>query len=77
MMGAYRETWSSVRNGEITGNLRGNGLLLGGVMVTNEKKQLLYQWKQEYHTLANISEIHQAAVQIKTQQQQQQHSSHL
>jgi len=72
MMGAYRETLSSVRSGEITGNLRGNGLLLGGVMVTNDKKSLLYQWQQEYHTLANLSEIHQAAVQIKTMK-----SSHL
>jgi len=67
IMGAYKETLSAVRNGEITGNLRGNGMLLGGVMITSQNKTLLYQWKQEYHTLANTSEIHQAALQIPKQ----------
>jgi len=67
IMGAYKQTWNSIRSGEVTGNLhKGNGFLLGGVMVTDQKKRLLYQWQQDYNTLANTDEIHEAAKKIKS-----------
>jgi len=36
-------------------------MLLGGVMVTNKQKQLVYEWKQAYETLANVDETRRAA----------------
>jgi len=65
--GVYSEVWQAIRSGEVKGNLhKGNGFYLGGVIVTNTKKQLVYEWKQEYEHLANIPQVQQAAELIKT-----------
>lgn len=59
--GAYSQAMSAVRSGEIKGNLTGgNGMILGGVMVVGKNKKMIYQWKQQYETLANTQEIKNA-----------------
>lgn len=42
------------------------GFYLGGVIVTNKQKQLVYEWKQVYETLANVDEVREAALLINS-----------
>jgi len=67
IMGAYKQTIAAVRSGQVSGNLSvGNGFHLGGVLVVGNKQQgLIYEWKQQYETLANTQEILEAAKQIQ------------
>lgn len=46
IIGVYKQTFSDIRSGRITGNLSvGNGMYLGGVLVIGNKQQgMIYQW---------------------------------